>query len=339
MDTVTHALLGAATGNAALGRRVGNKAMLWGAGIALLPDIDVPLGYFLSDLDELVFHRSITHSLLFVLATALLLGVLLARLNRRDAVGWRSWAGLCAAVLSGHVLLDAFTSYGVQLLLPFDNTAFALASISVIDPLFTLPLLVAVAAILPLPRDRVLRRWLGYGALGLSAAYLGLTVANKLHMQTVFKEQLLAQGVEARRLFVKPTFLNNLLWRGIAETDDAYWVGFRSLRDTTPHIEFLRFEKNHHLLGGLEESVAVRRLRWVTKGYLTVERTGEDLYVHDMRYGKAFEWMRTERDFVFTYRLVTADGEEPTIKTIPQRVDRARERESFRELLQRIWGV
>ena len=340
MDTLSHILVGGLVGNAVLGRRIGNKAVLWGAAVALLPDIDVPLGNLMSDMDELIFHRNITHSLPFIALMAPLLGYLLSRLHRHDGVSWQPWAWLCGLVLLSHLSIDLFTSYGIQLLQPFSNTAYSIASISVIDPLYTLPLLLAFPAVLLLRRERRLRLWLGYGALSLSTAYLGLTVVNKLQMQHAFERQLYVQGIDARRTFVKPTFFNNILWRGIAETDDAYWVGFRSLFDSEPDIRFQRFAKNHDLLSGLYEQEAVRRLVRVSDGYYKAERRGEHLLVHDMRYGKGFEWMSTERDFVFSYRLVGLDESGPlSIETIESRIDPERERASLAELLARIRGV
>jgi inner membrane protein len=339
LDTLSHMLLGAALGNAALGRRVGNKAMLWGAAVAVVPDVDVAIGRFMSDLGELTFHRGPTHSLLFIAVLAPLIGLALGRVHRRDGVGWQPWAALSALVLLSHVLLDAFTSYGVQLFLPFDDTALALASVSVIDPVFTLPLLLAVPAMFLLGRDRRLRYRIGGGAMALSVAYLGFTVSNKLHVQSVFEQALLAQELEAERMFVKPTLFNNVLWRAVVETPEAYWVGFHSRLDAPGPIRFQRFEKNHRLLAGLENEPAVQRLAWVSNGYFKAERRGEDVYIHDLRYGQAFEWMQTERDFVFSYRLVPPVGEgDYSIETIPPRMDRDRDGASARELVERIRG-
>ncbi|RFA29834.1 hypothetical protein CAI21_08335 [Alkalilimnicola ehrlichii] len=340
MDSLSHILLGGAIGNAVLGRRIGNKAILWGAAISLVPDIDVPIGAMMSDLNALTFHRGITHSLLFIALLTPLLGWALSRLYRRDGVSWVRWSLLCGLVLLSHLVIDAFTSYGIQLFLPFDNTAFTIASISVIDPLFTLPLLIAVPIIFFLRRERPARQWLGYGAMALSAAYLGFTLINKIHVQSVFEEQLHVQGIQADRLFVKPTLFNNILWRGIAETDDRFWVGFHSRLDSTSDIEFKSFRKNHHLLRPFRNEEAVRRLDRVSNGYFKVERRSDGLYVHDMRYGQAFEFMETERDFVFSYRLVPdpSGRYQITIETIAPEVERERDRDSLQELWERILG-
>ncbi len=72
MDSVTQIALGAAVGEAVLGRKIGNRAMLWGAIAGTLPDLDVfvPLGDAVKDF---TYHRSASHSLLMLaLATPLL---------------------------------------------------------------------------------------------------------------------------------------------------------------------------------------------------------------------------------------------------------------------------
>ncbi|QKT04299.1 metal-dependent hydrolase [Ectothiorhodospiraceae bacterium 2226] len=340
MDSLTHLALGAVVGEATLGRRVGNKALLWGAALATVPDLDVVVGNLLDDLAALTFHRSYTHSLLFVVLAAPLFGYLAHRIHRRDGVGWRAWTGLALAALGTAVLLDAFTTYGVQLFLPFSDQAVALNTIAVIDPLFTLPVLVAALTLLWLRRDRPARRILAGAALGLSGLYLGLTVVNKLHMETVFERDLQARGVVYERYFVKPTVFNNLLWRAVVETEADYRVGFRSLLDDAGPIEWHRFPKRHALADPVAHSAAFERLVWVTKGYYQLEAgEGGALYLHDMRYGRAFEWLGDEREMVFTYRLrPKADGE-VRFERVPLPVDRERERAVLGELVRRIRGA
>ena len=71
MDSLSQIVLGAAVGEAVLGKKLGNRAMVWGAVAGTLPDMDVLGQYFLSELDNLAFHRGISHSL-----TATVLGSL-----------------------------------------------------------------------------------------------------------------------------------------------------------------------------------------------------------------------------------------------------------------------
>ncbi|MFA5631687.1 MAG: metal-dependent hydrolase [Porticoccaceae bacterium] len=335
MDTLSHALLGAAIGQLTLGRRCGNKAVLTGALVALLPDIDVAVGKLLGDAAALTFHRGITHSIVFALLAALLLGRLLARDERAS---WRHWSLLCGAVLSSHLLLDAFTSYGIQLLLPFSNHSFAIASISVIDPLYTLPLLLVVLVFPWLRGARARQALAGVGVM-LASAYLALTLYNKQAVTAQFEDALRQQGVAVQRLFVKPTMFNNLLWRGIAETDDGYRVGFFSLLDTSGPADFVHFSRREELLAGHSHAPLVRDLLKVSDGYFQVESIDDTLYFHDLRYGKAFEWLRDDRPHVFTYRLREENGEIVDLDAINLAVDRERDRRTFHALVQRAKGL
>lgn len=337
MDTLSHVLLGAAIGQCALGRQKGNKALLTGAAIALVPDIDVAIGHLLGDAAALTFHRGITHSLLFSALLALLLGWLLSSMVKSD-VSWRRWTLLSGAVLLSHLAIDTFTSYGIQLLLPFSDHSFALASVSVIDPLFTLPLLATVLAIPWLARQRPARNRLAVVGITLSCAYLALTLVNKHHVTRQFEQGFAAAGIGVERLFVKPTMFNNLLWRAIAETETGYQVGFYSLRDNELPGDFVYFPRNEPLLKDQADSPVVQDLRKVSEGFYQVVEEGGQLYFRDLRYGQAFEWLKDDRPHVFTYRLIMEKGKVMDMETLNLRVERGRDRETFAALVARIMG-
>lgn len=338
MDTLSHALLGAAIGQSIMGRPLGNKALLAGAAIALVPDIDVAIGHLLGDAAALTFHRGITHSLLFSALLALLLGWLLSRLVSTAASRTR-WTLFSAAVLLSHLTLDTFTSYGIQLLLPFSDHSFALASVSVIDPLFTLPLLFTVLAIPWLERHKPVRNRLAVAGIVWASAFLALTLANKHHVTRQFEQGFAAADIRVERLFVKPTMFNNLLWRAIAETETGYQVGFYSLRDHQLPGDFVYFPRNEPLLEGLADSAVVQDLLKVSEGFYQVVDEGGQLLFRDLRYGQAFEWLRDDRPHVFTYRLIMDDGKVVNMETLNLRVDRERDGETFAALVARAGGL
>jgi len=101
MDSLTQIALGAAVGEATLGKKIGNRALLWGAVGGTIPDLDVLSNLFLNDIEALAFHRGITHSLTFAVVLPFLLGFLVHRLYasglyRRPAFKWVSalfWLG------------------------------------------------------------------------------------------------------------------------------------------------------------------------------------------------------------------------------------------------------
>ena len=120
MDSVSQLAVGAVAGEVVLGKKVGNRAMLWGSIVGTIPDLDVIFYPLMDEVSQLGWHRGISHSLLFNGALGLLLGWGLYRLNGRRA-SQKSWTILSLVCLFSAVLLDCFTVYGTQVFQPFSN--------------------------------------------------------------------------------------------------------------------------------------------------------------------------------------------------------------------------
>lgn len=109
MDSLSQIVLGAAVGEAVLGRRLGNRAMIWGAVAGTIPDMDVLGKYFLSELDNLAFHRGISHSFLFCVFGALLFGWVTDRLYRSRYHAWIATVTQAAAAIVVGFVVDFLT--------------------------------------------------------------------------------------------------------------------------------------------------------------------------------------------------------------------------------------
>ena len=141
MDSITQAALGATLGGAVLGRPLGRKALIGGAVLGTLPDMDVLLDHG-SAIADFTYHRGFSHSLFVLAALAIILAWLLRRIGP-GTISLSRWWWFCALPLITHPLLDSFTTYGTQLLWPLQSPPVAWNTIFIIDPLYTLPLLVA----------------------------------------------------------------------------------------------------------------------------------------------------------------------------------------------------
>jgi inner membrane protein len=270
MDSLTQIALGAAVGTAVLGRKVGARAALWGAAVATLPDLDVLLPYG-DPVRDFTFHRAESHSLFWLTMASPLLAWLLAALNRRAGAGFSDWWLLTWLALVTHTLLDAFTVYGTQLLLPFSDYPVGVGSVFIIDPLYTVPLIVGVIAALWLRSrdpDRALR-WNAAG-LALSTLYLGWTVAAQSHVEGVVNRTLAATPLAQAKALVTPTPFNSLLWRVVVMDDGGYHEGYHSLLDRRLELRLERHASDTQLIEPLADDWNVRRLAWFSKGFYRV---------------------------------------------------------------------
>lgn len=270
MDSLTQIALGAAVGTAVLGRKVGARAALWGAAVATLPDLDVLLSYG-DPVKDFTFHRAESHSLFWLTAVSPLIAWLLAALNRRAGAEFRDWWLLAWLALVTHPLLDAFTVYGTQLLLPFSDYPVGVGSVFIIDPLYTVPLIVGVIGA-HLLRSRDPDRAARWNAAGLvvSTLYLGWTVAAQSHVEGVVHRTLAATPLAQAKALVTPTPFNSLLWRVVVMDDGGYHEGYYSLLDDTRHVRLERHASDHSLLEPLRSDWSVQRLAWFSKGFYRV---------------------------------------------------------------------
>jgi len=295
-------------GEAVAGREAGGKAPLWGAFLGTLPDLDVLANPFLTEAQSLLFHRGPSHSLLFALLVAPLLGLGLARLHD-NGPSRRRWSALVGTVLLTHIGLDCLTVYGTQVFWPFTRTPVLYSTIFIIDPLYTVPLLGGLLTALWWSPSSRTRRWANYLGLALSSAYLLVTIANKLHVEHVVETALQSQGHATERVLTKPTAFNNLLWVGIAEAEDGFHVGYYSLLDSDRDLSFRYVPKKHHLLGKDTDNPFVDRLRWFSRGYFTVRRAPDSsLTIQDIRFGRNDLGLTPDGRYIFTFHLHRNDA-------------------------------
>lgn len=307
MDTLTQITLGAAVGELALGKKVGNKAVLWGGIAGTIPDLDMLAAPLLDPVSRLAFHRGFSHSLTFLIFLAPLLAYLIYRIYHGKDATWREWTRLTLLALITHPLLDCFTSYGTQLFWPFSRYRVAWSTIFVIDPIYSLPFMLSVVLLLFYRRTSPKRRLINYLGLGFSTLYLAFTVVNKLYVTSVFERQLKDQHIVFQRILTSPTPFNNILWRGVAETKDGFRVGYFSLLDKGSDIRFDFTPANHQLIKNLEGDASIRTLMRITGGFYAIEKKGGALYFNDMRYGRLNGWGQVDGPFIFSFRISPPD--------------------------------
>lgn len=328
MDTVTQVALGAAVGEAVMGRRVGRRAAAWGGLCGLLPDLDllVPLT---DAVERLTWHRGPSHSL-FVLAAATPLMVrLILKLHPSSADHRGRWARLVFLAFATHVLLDCFTVYGTQILWPLPTPPVMWSTLFIIDPAYSIPLLAGVLAAIFLYRSPRGYRLNALG-LALSSLYLLWSVGAKIHVESAVRASLARQGVPYTALLTSPTAFNTLLWRVVAVDDSGYAEGYYSILDGRRDVRVVHHPANRALLSGLEGHRPVQRLQWFSHGFYAVDREGGGIVVTDLRMGM-------EPDYTFRFR-VAAEAEPHPIPEPARRIRSARDFRALAWIWQRIWS-
>ncbi|MCF2875464.1 MULTISPECIES: metal-dependent hydrolase [unclassified Tenacibaculum] len=291
MDSLTQIVLGAACGEIALGKKIGNKALLFGAIGGTIPDLDVFIGGWLygNEIDAMAFHRGFMHSILFSIFGSFLFGWITFKLydkgKREGTTRLKNWIWLFFLSIFTHPLLDSFTPYGTQLFLPFSDYRVAFNNISVVDPLYTLPFLLCLIVAMFYNRKQTRRRvWVKAG-IYISSAYMLFTIGNKIYMDSVFKKSFDKADISYSRFSTQPTIMNNILWYGIAETENDYKVGFYSLLDKKSELDtILTIPKNRDLLDVNHKDIKV--LTWFSNGYynLVPMDSSKNIQYLDLRY-------------------------------------------------------
>lgn len=300
MDSLTQIVLGAAVGEAVLGKKAGNKAMLYGAIAGTIPDLDVIANYFTDTVTAIEVHRGFTHSIVFAVLFAPVFGWLISKIEKRSAAVWQDWSWLMFWGLFTHPILDAFTTWGTQLFWPFDIRV-AFKNIFVIDPLYTLPFLIFLILAMRAKKGSPKRRRLNNLGLIVSSSYLLLSLVLKGITFQKFETALQEQGYEYLQIETKPAALNTILWTANVELKDAYLIGDYSFFDSKT-ISFKRYEKNHHLLGELEKEDKVQRLIKISNGWFIISKQEDRILFSDLRFG-VLDIENEDPDFVFTYWL------------------------------------
>lgn len=285
MDLLTQGLLGAAMAQSVARQQEVRIASGIGLFAGMIADADILIRSSDDPLLNIEFHRHFTHSIFFVPMGALLVSLLLWLLLRSRLSFSRlyvlSFAGYCLAGV-----LDALTSYGTHLLWPWRDDRVALNIISVIDPVFTLILLLTVVLAFKKSAIRVAR----IGLL-LATAYLclGWIQLQRAEAQAVVLIKERAHTKE--RLLVRPTLANLVLWRSIYEHDgrlyvDAIRVGFLSAPQVYPGNSIKKFVLERDL-GALPVSSVlatdIERFRVFSAGWLGIHPAQPDVLV-DVRY-------------------------------------------------------
>ena len=302
MDSITHLFVGAAIAAAIAPPAQRRAALLAGAALNSLPDLDV-LPLFLTDdpVIRMTWHRAATHSLLVLPIVGYLLWLFFKGRGGRVSQAPVRWFWIFQATLLTHPLLDAFTVYGTQLWWPLDVPPAMWSTLFIIDPALTLPLMVGCVVAAFAGARRAGQRAL-VAALSISVAYLGWSLVAKHMVDRVAGQSLAAIGLGDAPRFSVPMPFNTLLWRVVAMTPDGFVEGERSLVADHGAMQFTAHRSDTQALAAVREQPDVAKLLWFNHHFMKAQVRDDTLVLSDLRMG-------SEPDYSFRFAVAERAGD------------------------------
>lgn len=330
MDTITQITLGAAVGEATLGRRIGHRAILWGGLCGLFPDLDVliPFG---DAVKEFTYHRGFSHSLFVLTALTPLFVWLILKIHPGTREHRPRWLMLVFLALITHVLLDCLTVYGTQILWPLSTPPVMWSTIFIIDPAYSFPLIGGVLAAAIMSRKGLRGHRVNAFCLALSTLYLAWSIGAKLYVNDTVQHALARQNIAYRNILTVPMPFNTLLWRVVVMDERGYHEGFYSLLDEDRNIRFNHYPSDERLLAGLAGHWPVQRLQWFTHGFYSVHKRERAIVIADLRMG-------LEPAYFFQFKVAEM-GNPHAVPTASERIRVERGAELLHWVWERIWNT
>jgi inner membrane protein len=281
MDSITQAALGAAIGEAVLGKKVGGKGALFGAIVATIPDLDIIFLPFFDDVQSLAVHRGYSHSILFSVVGAVFLVWLFKQMKWAQPVGITRLFTFSWLALVTHMLLDACTSYGTQLLLPFSNERVSFDSVCIVDPAYTLLLIIGVSVSIGM-RKRNKKSW-QFNAMGLvlSTMYLFAGMGVKSKVEAFVKAELKEKQIEYSDIRTIPIAAGISEWYCMARNEDRLYLAKYS--ELMEGKDFEEFAIQDELLDRTDPEIG-EALRWFAQDFYVVQESSNgDLLFYNMQ--------------------------------------------------------
>ena len=298
MDSLSQIVLGGAVAAAIAPAAHRRAALLAGAALGTLPDLDsLPIALFSDNpVTLMTVHRSFSHSLFVLPLVGWLVWWLFKRFgNGRVAASPVRWFWAIQLALVTHPLLDAFTVYGTQLWWPLMPPPTMWSSMFIIDPLYTVWLLVACIVAWFLRERAAAQRALAVG-LVLSSAYLGWSLLAKTMVDREAERTLASMGLGGAPYFSVPMPFNTLLWRVVAMTPSGYVEAERSVLADDGPLQFRGYPSNVQALAEAHAVPVVQRLSWFNRGFMRARVQQDRLVLSDLRMG-------LEPDYSFSFEV------------------------------------
>ena len=303
LDSLTHIAIGACMGEAFAGKKVGKKAMIWGALAQSIPDIDFLAAFWQKTSENLLTHRGLTHSIVFCAAATFIMAFLAEKWHRPHNISFTRWVLFFLAAILSHIFLDAFNNYGVGWFEPFSNYRVNFNVIYVADPFFSIIPGISLVMLIVLKTFSLKRKFWWQTGLISCTLYLGFCIINKIIIGRKAQHVFTQQEIKYNSYFTTPAPLQNLLWFVVAGTDSGFYTGYVSVFDKGSNINMQYFPQNKSLFAYVRDKKELHNLVRFSQGWFTAEKRADTLIFNDLRFGQVIGWANTKEEFAFHYYL------------------------------------
>jgi len=285
MDPLSQGIVGSIAAQQPANKKVILISIILGFLSGMAPDLDIFIRSSNDPLMSLEFHRQFTHSLIFIPVGGLICSAFFYFLfAKKQNLTFKTTYLYCTLGYGSHGLLDSCTSYGTQLFWPFSDTRIAWNTISIIDPLFTIPLLIIVVLTIFKRKMILARASLLWVIFYLSLGYLQHERAEKLAYSIAETRKHVVKRIE-----VKPSIANLLVWKVIYETKEKYYVdavkiGLKNKILEGTSIDKLNVVESFPWLDeNSQQAKDIKRFNWFSNGYLAISKENPNRII-DIRY-------------------------------------------------------
>ena len=311
MDSVSQIVLGSTVSLLVTRGKHPKRAIIYGAALGTLPDLDVlvPMG---NDLDATIKHRTWSHSWITMTLVAPFIAYIIHWKDKHFSL--RQWGWLVWLTLITHSALDAFTVYGTGVFWPLLDRGVMGGSIFIIDPIYTLPLLLTTIIAWRGGQSENQRFKQSMTALSLSSLYLIWGLYSQHHIESLAARSLTTKELAHTDILVTPTPFNSILWRVLAVDKSKYIEGYYSWLDDTSNIDFKVYERNEAMTSAFSQQPGWQKLDYFAHGFTSLSRVNDEIIATDLRMG-------AEPVYIFRFRLgkwqdQTLKIETPTLASV-----------------------
>lgn len=304
MEWIIQAALAAIISELVLGKKLGNRALAWGALIGLMPQFDLLISVFLDNAHQLAWHHGPSHSLILMALASCAVGHGLAKIWKRKNIGKLEAIGVVFLIWSSNLLVYIFSSPGVDLWWPFSSNRVTLGLLNPCDFFFAIPLVLTALWVAFLPvqiqskaraKNKIPvspRRRCCYWGLGIAVSYLLVGAGMKWLVSSGFQADLVRRGTKYQRRFESPTFSNLLLWRAVVDRGSEIWVGYRSVFElpSTP-VRWTIYPRGSENLASVAEMRETKSLIKFTDGWWIARANAKGAWLGDIRTPESRTWV------------------------------------------------